>query len=89
MGMICEVNSILKLSETNGFPETLEPGVLYEAVKDDYRILLVDVPVMLVDSQWYGHADVIIKKLTWEASKTTVQFMLHRLYDAPFLTKDD
>lgn len=89
MGMPCEVNSILKLSRENGFPETLEYGVVYEAVKDDYRILLVDVPVMLVDSNWLGQADVVIQRLTWEGGKTYVRFTVSRIYSTPFVAKEE
>lgn len=88
MGMPCEVNSILKLSRECGFPEYLEYDKTYIGTKEDYRIMLVGVPIMLVDSDWYGHADVIITSLTWENNTTVVKFKLDRIYKDKFLTKD-
>jgi hypothetical protein len=59
MEMPCEVNSILKLSPSQGYPEKLTLGVQYQAFKEDYRIFLVDVPILLVDEHWTAYADVI------------------------------
>jgi hypothetical protein len=87
MGMPCEVNSILKLNSESGFPEVLEYDKTYTGVKEDYRILLVDVPIMLVDSNWYGHADVIITSLMWKNNQTIVTFKVDRIYNDKFLTK--
>ena len=39
MGMPCEVNSILKLKNSNGYPNELKLGIQYEAWKEDYRII--------------------------------------------------
>ena len=89
MGMPCEVNSILKLSHESGFPEVLKYDEIYTGTKEDYRIMLVDVPIMLVDSDWYGHADVIIVSLTWKNSKTIIEFKIDRIYENKFLTKSD
>ena len=68
MGMPCEVNSILKLKNSNGYPNELKLGIQYEAWKEDYRIIPVDVPIALVDENWIAYADVIITKLIWEKS---------------------
>jgi hypothetical protein len=88
MGMLCEVNSILKLSPSQGYPKKLTLGVQYQACKEDYRILLVDVPILLVDEHWTAYADVIIEKLIWENKKTTVFFKIDRVYETPFLVKE-
>ncbi|NBD16064.1 MAG: DUF2584 family protein [Cyanobacteria bacterium] len=88
MGMPCEVNSILKLKPSQGYPAKLEMGKRYQAVKEDYRIIPVDVPILLVDENWLAHADIKICKLIWENGVTTVEFEIDRIYQTPFLTKE-
>ncbi len=83
MGMPCTVNSILKLSAAQGFPAELQPGVLYTAHKDGYRILPMDVPVQLVDEQWQAQGEVRIRQLVWEKQTTTLQFELAKRYPQP------
>ncbi|MDV2991007.1 MAG: hypothetical protein N4J56_000661 [Chroococcidiopsis sp. SAG 2025] len=46
MGMPCEVNSILKLNPSQGYPETLLVGSQHQANKEGYRIIPVDVPIL-------------------------------------------
>ena len=87
MGMPCEVNSILKLKESQGYPNHLSKGEKYHAQKDGYRIFPVDVPILLVDERWVAHADIKIVKLIWENGYTNVDFKIDRIYDLPFLTK--
>ena len=87
MGMSCEVNSILKLSARQGYPNNLNLDEIYSADKKGYRIYLVDVPILLVDENWMAYADVIIQKLTWVAERTHVEFRIDRIYENGFLTK--
>jgi hypothetical protein len=49
MGMPCEVNSILKLKPSQGYPEELIVELNCQASKEGYRIIPVDVPIPLVD----------------------------------------
>lgn len=88
MGMPCEVNSILKLRPDQGFPETLKTGETHKGTKEGYRILLIDVPIMLVGEDWKGVADVIINKITWENDTTTVVFKIDRIYKESFTAKE-
>ena len=88
MGMPCEVNSILKLKNSNGYPNELKLGIQYEAWKEDYRIIPVDVPIALVDENWIAYADVIITKLIWEKGNTYLFFTIDRIYKNPFITKE-
>ena len=81
MGMPCEVNSILKLSEIQGYPEKLLIEKEYDAIKDGYRIIPVDVPIPLVDQSWTAYADVVIKKLIWQKGKTQILFTIDRIYE--------
>ncbi|MGQ4648132.1 DUF2584 family protein [Lyngbya aestuarii] len=87
MGMPCEVNSILKLKSSQGYPEKLHLGLQYQASKEGYRIVPVDVPIPLVDEDWFAHADVVISKLTWENNQTLLIFEIKRVYDIPFSVK--
>jgi len=87
MGMPCEVNSILKLKPSQGYPVQLEKGKRYPAQKEGYRIIPVDVPILLVDENWLAHADIKICRLTWENGITSIDFDVDRIYDCPFLTK--
>lgn len=80
MGMPCQVNSILKLNAAQGYPASLALNTTYEAVKDGYRIIPIDVPVPLVDADWMAQADIVIHTLTWKNQQTFVQFTVHRLY---------
>jgi len=57
MGMPCEVNSILKLKPSQGYPESLELSKQYQGSKEDYRIIPVDVPIPLVNEHWVAYAD--------------------------------
>ena len=88
MGMPCEVNSILKLKNSNGYPNELKLGIQYEAWKEDYRIIPVDVPIALVDENWIAYADVIITKLIWEKGNTYLFFTIDRIYKNPFIAKE-
>jgi hypothetical protein len=87
MGMPCQVNSILKLSRGNDFPNPLTLNVPLQAVKRGYRIIPLDVPLPLVDDHWLAHADVIIHQLIWQNNTTTISFTIKRLYEAPFSVK--
>ncbi len=87
MGMPCEVNNILKLSQQQGYPAQLVPRADHQASKSGYRIIPIDVPIPLVDENWFAHADIIIRKLTWENGETSVSFEVDRIYDVPFCMK--
>lgn len=87
MGMPCEVNSILKLKPSQGYPEQLNIGSQSQASKEGYRIIPVDVPIPLVDENWVAYADIIIRKLTWEKNQTDILFEIDRIYSQPFLVK--
>lgn len=88
MGMQCEVNSILKLKPSQGYPTQLEKGKRYQAQKEGYRIIPVDVSIPLVDESWFAYADIKIRRLVWENGLTSVEFEIDRTYQVPFLTKD-
>lgn len=87
MGMPCEVNNILKLSQQHGYPPQLVLRADHQASKSGYRIIPIDVPIPLVDDNWFAHADIIIRKLTWENGETIVSFEVDRIYEAPFRMK--
>ena len=84
MGMPCEINTILKLKPSQGFPEELELSAQYQVFKEGYRILPVDVPIFLVDENWVTHADVIINRLVWEKNQTIINFEIRKIYSSPF-----
>lgn len=88
MGMLCIVNSILKLKPAQGYPAQLEHGKVYQAQKESYRIFPIDVPIPLVDENWVAYADAIITKLTWEQGVTRLEFKVARIYPSPFPVKD-
>lgn len=88
MGMPCEVNSILKLKPSQGYPEEIEPETHHHASKEGYRIFPVDVPIPLVNEDWLAYADAIITKLTWEQGITNIEFKINRIYKLPFLVKE-
>jgi hypothetical protein len=46
MGMPCEVNSILKLKPSQGYPENWELSKQYQGSKEDYRIFLLMFPFL-------------------------------------------
>lgn len=88
MGMPCQVNSILKLSPAQGYPDLLEKNKTYQAQKKSYRIFPIDVPIPLVDEEWVAYADVIITKLIWEQGVTSLEFKIDRIYKSPFAVKE-
>ncbi|MBD1945699.1 DUF2584 family protein [Coleofasciculus sp. FACHB-712] len=87
MGMPCEVNSILKLNPSQGYPEQLKVASQHQASKDGYRIIPVDVSIPLVDENWVYYADIVIRKLTWENHKTTITFEITKVHNIPFSIK--
>jgi hypothetical protein len=87
MGMPCEVNNILKLNSSQGYPDELVPKAQHQVAKEGYRIIPIDVPISLVDENWNSHADVIIRKLTWEKGKTIITFEIARIYKFPISVK--
>ncbi|MDA0265932.1 MAG: DUF2584 family protein [Cyanobacteria bacterium] len=87
MGMPCQVNSILKLKPTQGYPTPLLLDGRHQVQKDGYRIFPLDVPLCLVDEYWLAHADIVIQKLIWVDQTTHLAFTITRLYDTPFAVK--
>ncbi len=83
MGMPCEVNSILKLTPSQGYPDELTVGERFKIEKSGYRIVPIDVPIMLVDADWMARADVVIETLTWSGGVTQLEFAIARVYDLP------
>lgn len=88
MGMPCEVNSILKLKPSQGYPQKIESEARHRASKEGYRIFPVDVPIPLVNEDWIAHADAIITKLTWEQGMTNLEYKIDRIYKLPFPVKE-
>jgi hypothetical protein len=86
MGMPCEVNSILKLGESQ-YPTKLVPQQSHQVTKTGYRILPLDVPIQLADRHWLAHADVVITQITWAHQSTVITFYIDRLYPEPFSLK--
>jgi hypothetical protein len=87
MGMPCEVNSILRLAQSQDFPNPLHLNQSYQVTKQGYRIFPLDVPIQLVDGDWLAHADVTIHQLTWHQQTTTLTFEITRIYPLPFPLK--
>ncbi len=87
MGMPCEVNNILKLKPSQGYPEQLNLGLQHQAFKEGYRIIPIDVSIPLVDENWVAHADIVIHKLTWEKNQTVIVFEISRIYSQSFRVK--
>lgn len=86
MGMPCQVNSIVKLNETE-FPSLLEINAVHNVIKSGYRIFAIDVPLQLVDEAWCAHADVVITQLMWTNQQTILEFHIYRIYEQPFALK--
>jgi hypothetical protein len=87
MGMPCEVNSILKAKPSQGYPETLDLDSEFQVIKEGYRIIPVDVPILLVDENWFAHSDIVINRLEWHGEKTYLYCSVDRVYEEPFLVK--
>ena len=87
MGTPCEINSILKLNSTQGYPKSLELDRQHRVIKQSYRLMPIDVPIPLVDENWIAHADIIIDRLTWESQQTTICFKISRVYSRPWTIK--
>jgi hypothetical protein len=87
MGMPCQVNSILRLKRSQGYPDPLTLHGHYQVSKSGYRIFPIDVPIQLVDQDWIAHADVVIHRLTWEQQATQLDFTVVRVYESPFPLK--
>lgn len=87
MGMPCQVNSILKLTRSQGYPDPLILHTHHTVTKSGYRIFPIDVPLALVDETWHAYADVTIHRLVWQDQETTIDFQLVRLYDSPWSLK--
>lgn len=87
MGMPCEVNSILRLQRSQGYPNPLNLHEHYSVQKAGYRILPIDVPIQLVDDNWLAQADIIIHRLSWENQSTSILFEVVRIYELPFSLK--
>lgn len=87
MGMPCQVNSILKLSDRD-YPSHLALQATHQATKSGYRIFPMDVPLQLVNENWVAHAEVILDHLTWHEGKTQLTFRICRIYETPFQVKE-
>lgn len=87
MGMPCEVNSILKLGRSQGFPDSLRLHEVHQVTKLGYRIIPLDVPLPLVDDTWHSPADIIIQRLTWENQTTSITFEVVKIHPSPLNLK--
>lgn len=87
MGMPCEVNSILKLKRSQGYPVELVVGETHQVTKEGYRLFPLDVPIVLVDEAWIAQADVVIESLTWHQQGTALTFRIDRIYSTGFSVK--
>jgi Protein of unknown function (DUF2584) len=85
MGMPCQINSILKLSEAD-YPTEFRVGGRNQVTKSGYRIFPMDVPLQLVNQDWVAHADAIVRTLVWSDQTTVVTYEISRVYD-PFSLK--
>lgn len=88
MGMPCQVNSILKLNLSQGYPAKLTLQATHRVIKSGYRIIPIDVPIPLVDEHWVAHADITIDQLIWENNQTQITFRISRIYQQPHPQKD-
>lgn len=79
MGMPCELNTVLKLSPSQGYPYELVMNEEHEGIKEGYRILPVGVRIPLLDQEWKHEANVIIKRLVWEDLRTTIRFEIDEI----------
>lgn len=87
MGMPCEVNSLLKLKPSQGYPADLTIGTTHQVTKDGYRLFPLDVPILLVNDDWVANADIVITRLVWETGMTHLEFRIDRIYPTPIPVK--
>ena len=87
MGMLLELNTILKLSPNQGYPSSLIVKNVFVAIKQDYRLFPLDIPIPLVNKEWKAYADVIIFKLTWEEQRTILVFEVVKIFEKPVFYK--
>lgn len=85
--MPLELNTILKLSPNQGYPSSITVGNVYVAIKQDYRLYPINIPISLVNKSWEAYADVIIFRLTWEEQKTILVFEIVKIYEKPLSYK--
>ena len=85
MGTHCELNSILKLSPSQGFPEHLVVSSDLIGVKEGYRIYPLDVPLFLLNEHWYVCGVVTINRMVWQSNCTELGFQVVEVYSSPYL----
>lgn len=83
MGMPLEINTVLKLTPTQGYPNKVKVGDIYIANKQDYRIYPLHIPIPLVDKDWNAYADAIVFKLIWEDNNTQLLYEIVNTYEKP------
>jgi hypothetical protein len=76
--MPCQVNSILKLKPSQGYPKQLTLLLQYQVFKDGYRIMPLDIFIPL---------DVVINQVIWEKNQTSIFFEIKIVYDSQFSWK--
>lgn len=81
MGFKSEFNWVLKIKESQGFPEKMEIGKIYDFRKDDKRVYPVGMPIDLIDNSWQTHAKVIIEESTILKNTTKGKFKVVYVYN--------
>lgn len=81
MGSLFEFNWIMKISRSQGLPESPVPGDKYPFTKEGYRVYPIDVPIELIDDSWTALALVVITSITLAANTTSGTFKVIKLYE--------
>ena len=80
MGFFVEINSLLKILKTDNILPDLQVGKTYTLKKDNTRLYMVDVPMVLVDEDWYSYGYAVVKKLSWIGKEVEVSFEVLSLF---------
>lgn len=81
MGSLFEFNWILKISRSQGLPESPRAGDEHLFTKGGYRVYPIDVPIDLIDDNWAAIAQIVVTSITLTGNATSGTFRVIRMYE--------
>jgi hypothetical protein len=82
MGVPVEMNTVLKLSVGQGFPENPALETEYRFEKDGTRFYPIGVPVELINADWQTIGKAVIDEFTVSTERTSGKFRIVKLFSA-------
>ena len=62
MGLKIELNTMFRLGKDDPAPDTLKPGLIFKAAKNNLRLYPVGLPIILLAEDWKALGYCVVKR---------------------------